>query len=185
VSHSAIDSHRRAYLSVQRGVVEKVNDKTKMQSVDVRVTQEELLTAVEHFQPYGHVAVPIKPGPKAAEAVIAFINGNRSHPVAIVVDDRRYRPTNWNAGEVGQYHYKGQYHKFTDTGWEYNAGNNKQPVTWTVGNSTFTIADGKITANVNGTKIVVTDGKIQFGDESANIPVMLETGPSQILFSTK
>lgn len=179
------EAMRRAYLNVVRGVVETVSDGSKLQTCNVRLTQDELLTAVERFQQYGHISVPLPSSDRGAEAIVVFVNGNRSHPIVISVDDRRWRPTGGNPGDVGQYHYKGATAWFTDTGYAFNAGAAKLPHSVTVGNSKFTIADGQITANVNGTEIVVTDGKICFGGANASDPVMLQSGASSLLFSTK
>jgi phage baseplate assembly protein V len=198
------DAARRAYLSIARGTLDKASDKSRMQEVDVHVLDNELLTGVERFQPYGISSVPMpadKSGGKAAEVVVLFVNGNRSHPIVIAVDDRRHRPKDWKPGDAGLYHHDGSTAKFTDTGWVHDAGSKKQPHKTTIGNATVTIADGKITCDVNGstvvvedgkvtttvkgTVLVVTDGKISFGSASASIPIMLESGPSSLLFSSK
>lgn len=201
---NSLDAARRSYLNITRGVISSTDDNHLMQEVTFRGLQNELIGPAERFQPYGITSVPLPEEPntgKGAEAIIGFVNGNRSHPVVLAVDDRRYRPQNWKQGEAGLYHYTGATAKFTDTGWVHNAGSKKQPHTTTVGNATLTVADGKITANVNGTTVtvndgkvevtvkgtvlVVTDGKICFGSESASIPVMLQTGASTLLFADK
>ncbi|WP_158812069.1 phage baseplate assembly protein V [Beijerinckia sp. L45] len=202
---NSLDASRRVYLSIARGTINAADDSHMMQTNDVRVLQNELLTGVERFQPYGVSSVPMAPANdssgKAAEAIIGFVNGSRSHPIVLAVDDRRYRPKNLKAGDSAMYHHSNAIMKFTDDGFVHDQGSAKKPYTLTVGNATLTVADGKITADVNGTNVVVsdgkvettvkgtllvvTDGKISFGSESASIPVMLQTGASTLLFSTK
>lgn len=45
---------------------------------------------------------------EAAEALIMFVGGQRNHPVAVGVDDRRHRPRNMKPGENAQYDDIGQ-----------------------------------------------------------------------------
>ena len=183
---SSEDALRRAGLGLARGTIHMVNDKPKLQTIDIRGYDNELITGVENFaQPYGFKSVPLPPGDKAAEVVVGFINGNRSHPVILGHIDRRTAPTGWMPGDSGFWHHAGATARFTDKGFVKDAGSNKQPDTTTVGNATLTIADGKITATVAGTTIIVTDGKICLGDANASIPVMLKTGPSQLVFASK
>ena len=93
---------------------------------------------------------------------------------------------NWKPGDAGMYHYQGATARFTEGGsWVQNAGPMKGLHSWTVGDASWTIEDGKITADVNGTKVVIKDQKILFGDESASIALLTEDGPSQLLFTTK
>ncbi len=84
---------------VARGVVKLVNSAVKMQTIQVGIQESETKDKVEHFQPYGHHSVPLK----GAEAIIVFVGGDRNLPVAVVVDDRRSRPTSWVEGESGTY----------------------------------------------------------------------------------
>lgn len=165
-----LDSARRAY-NVVRGTLQASDDKPKMQTVDVRLMHGELLTKVERFQPYGHSSVPLPPDQdgKAAEVIAIFANGNRSHPVVIAVDDRRYRPKNWSPGDAGLYHFKGATARLTNDGWKHDAGPDKKPHIVTVGNATFTIADGKITAKVGSgdtsPSIVIKPDMIYLGED--------------------
>lgn len=184
---NTLDAARRAYLGLVRGTVHQTDDSHLWQTIDARLLHGELLTGIEHVQHYGYSYVPLPPDPdgkKAAELVVGFLNGNRSHPIVLGVNDRRYRPKNWKPGEAGLWHYKGATAKHTDTGWVYDAGSGKQPHTTTVGNATVTVADGKITLQVNNTKVIVKDGKILLGGDDASIPVMLQSGPSNLIFAT-
>lgn len=87
-----------------RGVITLVNSATKMQAVQVSLRDGELKDNLEHIEPYGftsHAQV-------GAEAVTLFFNGDRSHGIAIVVGDRRYRLTGLEAGEVALHDDQGQ-----------------------------------------------------------------------------
>lgn len=86
--------------TVVRGVVKLVNDSETMQRLQVLANLEEVIEGVggvEHFQPYGFFSVPFV----GSEAVVIFPNGDRAHPIAVVVADRRYRPKNGQPGEAG------------------------------------------------------------------------------------
>ncbi len=183
---SAGDALRRAGLGLARGTIHMVSDTPKLQTIDVRGYDNELIPGVENFaQPYGFKSVPLPPGDKAAEVVVGFINGNRSHPVILGHIDRRSTPTGWNPGDTGIWNSIGHMLKLTAAGLGYVAGSKKLPFTVPVGTATLTVADGKITATVGGTTVVVTDGKICLGDANASIPVMLKSGPSTLVFASK
>ncbi len=183
---SSLDAGRRAYLGVARGTVSASDDTQMMQTVDVRVSQDELLPGVERFQTYGHTSVPRDPdgsdgNSKAAEVTLGFVNGNRSHPIVLAMDDRRYRPTGWQKGDSGLWHYNGNTAKFTDTGWQQTHAD-KQPWTITVGSSTLTVADGKITATVGGTSVTIQDGRVDLGGLGGSA-VLTVAGPSSKVFA--
>jgi len=118
---------RRAYLAIGRGTISKVDDKKLMQEIDIRVLHNEAMTGVEHFHPYGFSAVVLPPDQQqtplqqqdngmsagqpqskqgkgaSAECVTLFVNGDRSHPVVIVVADRRHRIKGMEPGEIALY----------------------------------------------------------------------------------
>ena len=54
---------------------------------------------VEHFEPYGFTSEPHL----GAEVLATSINGDRSHTIAIIVADRRYRIKELKDGEVAMY----------------------------------------------------------------------------------
>jgi phage baseplate assembly protein V len=85
--------------SIARAVVQIVDEDKKLQILQVGAHDGEDIDDAERFQEYGFSSVP-KPG---AEAVIVFPNGDRAHALVVAVDDRRYRPTGWQPGEVGMY----------------------------------------------------------------------------------
>lgn len=82
-----------------RGTLAMTNAAAKMQTLQVRILSGEAKDSVEHFEPYGYTANP-NPG---AEVLMQFFGGDRSHGVAIVVADRRYRLKGLASGEVALY----------------------------------------------------------------------------------
>lgn len=84
---------------VGRAIIGLVNDATKMQSVQVTIMAGQTPDGVERFQNYGHTSVP-HPG---AESVSLAIGGSTGHTVVIAVDDRRFRLTGLQSGEVALY----------------------------------------------------------------------------------
>lgn len=86
---------RAVQMMVGRGVVAGVAAR-KMQALQLRLLADEVKDGVEHFEPYGWTSHPLA----GAEAVVVFVGGDRSHGVAAVVADRRWRPTDLEPGEV-------------------------------------------------------------------------------------
>lgn len=90
---------QRIQLMVARAVVQLVNDATKLQGLQITLLADEVRGDVERFQQYGMTSHP-HPG---AEAIAASVAGNRDHVVVLAVDDRRYRLTGLERGEVALY----------------------------------------------------------------------------------
>jgi phage baseplate assembly protein V len=86
-------------LMVSRAVVALINDAAKLQRMQIQLMADEERGDVERFQDYGFTACPHK----GAEAIALSIGGSRSHMVVIAVDDRRYRLTGLEEGEVAIY----------------------------------------------------------------------------------
>lgn len=89
--------------TVARGVVQLVDDSTKLQLLQLGALAGEDIDGAEHFQPFGFSAVPL-PG---AEHVTLFPGGDRSHGLVIAVSDRRYRPVDGEPGEVTIHNHTG------------------------------------------------------------------------------
>lgn len=68
----------------------------KLQVVQVNLLAGETMDGVQHFEPAGFTSNPL-PG---AEGLVVFPDGVRTHGVAVVVTDRRFRPTDLNPGEA-------------------------------------------------------------------------------------
>lgn len=98
--------------SSARLVVQLVDDSAMQQLLQVTALEGEVIDDGEHFQPYGFTAIPL-PG---AEGVGLFPNGDRGHPLVLVVSDRRFRPRNGEPGEVVVYNHTGAEVRLTDLG---------------------------------------------------------------------
>lgn len=94
----------RVRLMVGRAIVRLVDDATKAQSVQIELLEGETQDAVERYQDYGFTSVP-HPG---SEAVAVAVGGLRSHMIVIKVEDRRYRLTGLEQGEVALFDDLGQ-----------------------------------------------------------------------------
>jgi phage gp45-like len=102
------DAAMRVMVGTSRGTLKKANDQTLMQEVNMELLAGEEIENAERPQPYGVTHVPHneeawpdenKKG-HVAELFIAFMGGNRSHPIVLVVDDRRYRICGQKEGEL-------------------------------------------------------------------------------------
>ena len=82
-----------------RGTVVLANSASKLQSLQMRLTAGEVNDDLEHFEPYGFTSHQLA----GAEGVVTFIGGDRSHAIALVIADRRYRLQALAAGEVAIY----------------------------------------------------------------------------------
>ncbi|MBK3431399.1 phage baseplate assembly protein [Pseudomonas fluorescens] len=82
-----------------RGTVVLVDSARKLQALQMRLTAGEVKDSLEHFEPYGFTSNPLA----GAEGIAAFLGGDRSHGVLLVVADRRYRIQQLNPGEVAIY----------------------------------------------------------------------------------
>jgi phage baseplate assembly protein V len=87
--------------SIARAVVNLVDNDKKLQLLQLGVLEGEDIDDAERFQQFGFYSVPF-PG---AEAVVLFPNGDRAHALVVAVDDRRYRPTGGDPGEVAIYNH--------------------------------------------------------------------------------
>jgi hypothetical protein len=113
----------RAFMTVSRATVNKVNDSAMMQEMDGDSFHSHKHAKVEAPQNYGFSSNTMprdkkegKQGGKqggdyagddkngeAAEAIMVSAGGNNSHPVAVVIDDRRHRPRKLPEGASIQY----------------------------------------------------------------------------------
>lgn len=90
---------------VARGVITFVDDEGKMQTVQASLLEGELTDGAERFQNYGFTSVPLT----GAECAVIFVGADRSHPVVVAVDDRRFRMRGLQPGEVAVYHRNGDF----------------------------------------------------------------------------
>ncbi|MGM4980890.1 phage baseplate assembly protein V [Rhizobium sp. 11_C7_N12_5] len=130
---------RGIFMTIARGSIKSVKDGGKLRTLNLVGLQDESLSDVEHFESYGFTAVPAASGSDgAAEAIIGFVGGNRSHPIVIAFGDRRSRPKGRPAGDVTVYHYNGAEIHLAADGININTAGN--PLTITAGGVTMTIS---------------------------------------------
>lgn len=86
---------------VSRALVTSVDDSQKMQVVQIQLCDGEYseIRTAERVQNYGFTGVP----QNDAEAAVMFVGGRRDHGLVIAIDDRRYRITGLQNGEVAMY----------------------------------------------------------------------------------
>lgn len=101
-----------------RGRVRSVNAAGKMQVLQLDLLAGETKDRLEHFEPYGITSHPLD----GAEAAAAFLDGDRSHGLVLVVADRRYRLVGLQAGEMAIHDDQGQKVHLTRTGIVINGG---------------------------------------------------------------
>lgn len=114
----------RAYSSGgSRAVVEKVDDNPMMQEMKGGIMFGEQREKIESPQNYGFTSVvrdATKGGDgqiqESAEAYIMYPGGNRSFPVAAVMDDRRYRLKELKPGDTAFYDWQQQQFHFNEDG---------------------------------------------------------------------
>lgn len=82
-----------------RGTLVLATSAGKLQRLQMRLLAGEIHDDMEHFEAYGFTSHPL-PG---AEGIAAFIGGDRSHGVMLVLGDRRYRLQALAPGEVALY----------------------------------------------------------------------------------
>jgi phage baseplate assembly protein V len=82
-----------------RGVVALAKSTGKTQLLQMSLTAGEIKDGMEHLESYGFTSCPHE----GAEGLAAFMGGDRSHGVVLVVADRRYRVQALQAGEVAIY----------------------------------------------------------------------------------
>lgn len=109
-SRTSADRHANG---LGRSVVEQVDDTKLMQNSKHSLFADEQQDQIEHAHPYGFVNVPKKPTGqgtvrRAAEAFLSYLGGNRSHGIALIVGDRRYRLYQLDEGEVALHDDQGQ-----------------------------------------------------------------------------
>lgn len=89
---------------VARAVITALNTAKKCQMAGLRLIAGDTKESVEHLEPYGFTSA----AQNGAEAVVLFPGGDRSHGMAVIVADRRYRLKGLARGEVAIYDDQGQ-----------------------------------------------------------------------------
>lgn len=97
------DTVKRGISNLLARAVLTAVQQNKLQIIQVQILAGEPKDGVELFEPYGFSGAAL-PG---AESVLGFIGGGRSHAIALVQTDRRYRPTDLQPGEVVVFNHEG------------------------------------------------------------------------------
>lgn len=118
---------------LSRAVVETVDDTKLMQEHQHSLFGDEKQDKNEHAHPYGFTSVPKKPSGTgkmraAAEAFMSYMGAGRSHGVAVMVGDRRFRLYKLAEGEVGMHDDQGHQVHFQRDGIWVSAPNSKKVV---------------------------------------------------------
>jgi phage gp45-like len=138
---TVMDAARRVQTVASRATLRKADDKHLWQEVDIDVMASETHTGVERAQAYGFGGVPAnqdededdkqqqgkggngggkddsaqfgeQPKGDSAEPIVLYLNGSRSHPVVISIDDRRHRLKELEEGDVAQFRLKDDRQQF-------------------------------------------------------------------------
>jgi phage baseplate assembly protein V len=125
---------------IARGVLEVVDDETKLQVIRASLHSGENRDRLERMGQYGLTSVPHD----GAEALVVFPAADPSHGIVIACEDRRYRLTGLAKGEVALY---------TDEGDSIQLRRNKEIEIRT---GTFTVTAGSSTLVLNSSGFAVT-----------------------------
>ena len=93
----------KMFLLLGRAILTAINNSESTQKLQVTLLAGETATDMERFQNYGFESFPLA----GAEVAVMFLGGNREAGIALVVHDRRYRPTDLASGEVAIYTSEG------------------------------------------------------------------------------
>lgn len=103
---------RRVASMLARGEVSAVDASGKQQRVQLRLLAGEIKDSVEHFEPFGFTSHPMV----GAEHLTVFLDGDRSHGITVVVNDRRFRIQGLPSGAACLYDASGNYLAFNNDG---------------------------------------------------------------------
>lgn len=79
-----------------RAAVSAKNGARKLRTLQIQILGGDIRDPIEHFEPYGFTSEPHL----GAEAIAVSLGADRDHTLAVVVTDRRFRPTELKDGEV-------------------------------------------------------------------------------------
>ena len=90
---------RKISTMIGRAVLRAINDGSGTQTMQVELLKDELYDGVERFQEYGFTSVPHA----GAETVMVSVGGQRGCGIIVACEDKRYRITGLENGEVALY----------------------------------------------------------------------------------
>ena len=151
----------------RRVAVKKVNDDGTQQLVDLTGLASEELPGVVRLQNYGFSSVP----PEGGEGMLLEIGGSADNAHVVGLEHKDFRPTKRKSGESILYDNQGQEIYISQKGIAISGGNNKLPLTITIGDSTVTIAKDSI--SLKASKIIL-DGTVYLGGTDASRPAAMQ-----------
>lgn len=182
------DSSDRIGNGLGRSTLDQADDTHLMQEVQLRLFHGEQQQSIEHAQPYGFTFVPKKPTTesgirRAAEAFVGFLLGNRSHGVATLVADRRFRPNNLQEGEVALHDDQGQQVYLSRNTVVVNVpkGHSVHVQTGDGGHMVLTPSHARM--QLGTASVTVAGGNVYLGQEGAPHQVVTVDGPSNKVFA--
>lgn len=92
--------YRRVRTLLRLAELLRVDSSKNVQILQVKPGADDVLSAVEHREPYGFTAHPKKDG---ADPLVIALNGNPGHSLVIMVGNRKYRLKGLLEGEVALY----------------------------------------------------------------------------------
>jgi phage baseplate assembly protein V len=99
-------------LLINKAFVNRVDDTTDIQTLNLDGLSDEVLDTVEHVQPYGFTANP----PEDTQAVVAEVGDSRDNMICLVVGDGANRPNGLTTNEVELWSRDGQSIKLESNG---------------------------------------------------------------------
>jgi phage baseplate assembly protein V len=184
------DSANRHGVTLSRGTVESTDDTPLMQAAAVRSFHNEQLTSLERFQSYGFTSRPKSPTfagavRQTAEAILAFLTGNRSHGVALAVDDRRFRPNNLQEGESVHYDDQGEQVYLSRNVLVISVPSGLSVHLQTGDGAHVLLAPAKTKLQFGALSVTIVPGKVLLGSETgAKHAVQTVNGASENVFAT-
>jgi phage baseplate assembly protein V len=180
------DSANRHGNSLTRTTYEDSDDTKLIQEVHVRLFHSEQQDTIEHMHPYGFSTKPKKPTGsgalrQAAESILAFLGGNRSHGIAMMVADRRYRPNNLTEGEVVLHEDQGNQVYLSRNVLVING---VKEIHIQVGDSHFQLTTTKAKMQNGTSSVTVKNNKTFLGKEDVMNAVVTANGQSSNVFSS-
>ncbi|WP_303674774.1 phage baseplate assembly protein V [Vampirovibrio chlorellavorus] len=136
---------RRIFNMLARGVVKLIDDAGGYQLIQSDLLAGETRSGIERMQQYGFTGHP----PAGSEALVVFMNGDRSHGVVMAVEHREFRKRNLAEGDVAVYTQKGNFAHFKADG--------EVILETPENNITLESKDGKIYLKATGNIIIQSD----------------------------
>lgn len=142
--------YRRLMLLIGIGKITTGNDGGVVQRLQVQLGADEVHDNLPRLAEFGFTSMP----PPGSDAVLAFLQGNRSSGIVIATGNQTFRLKNLATGEVALYDAFGKYVKLSQTGIVVEAAG--QSVTVNDASTVTVNATTSVTINSPATKITGT-----------------------------